>query len=137
MNDELLHAYFDGELSAAEADRLEKELAADPALAARMRELRSLDGALDTLPGHEAPAAFTERVVARVRRGARRGRILRLLAPLAAAAAILVAVVLTQVPGGDPEIAVADYAWEVDTETVGSLALEDLEDEILAELEAT
>jgi len=139
MNDrELLHAYFDGELSGEEAARFERTLAADPALAARLQELRSLDDALCVLPGHEAAAVFREQVLARARR-ARRGRIVGLLAPLAAAAAVLLTVLLAQAPplGIDTEVVAFDYAWEADTFTFGSLSLKDLEDEILEELDAT
>ncbi|MHC4819514.1 MAG: anti-sigma factor family protein [Planctomycetota bacterium] len=139
MNDrELLHGYFDGELSAEEAARFERTLAADPALAARLQELRSLDDALDVMPGHEAAAGFRDQVLVRARR-ARRGRIVGLLAPLAAAAAVLLAVLLTQAPPGgiDTEVVAVDYAWEADTDTFGSLSFKDLEDEILEELDAT
>ena len=138
MSHELLHAYFDGELSGEEAARFERALAADPVLAARLQELKSLDDALDVLPGHAAAPPFLDRVLARARR-ARRGRIVGLLAPLAAAAAVLVAVLLapeSQTNGvGDTEI--VDYAWEADADTFGSLSLQDLEAEILEELDAT
>lgn len=138
MSDELLHAYYDGELSGEEAARFERALAADPALAARLRELRSLDEALDVLPGHRPDPEFRDRVLARAR-GGRRGRVVALLAPLAAAAAVLLAVVLAEAPpsGSDTEIVGFDYAWEADAETFGSLSLQDLEDEILEELDAT
>jgi anti-sigma factor RsiW len=138
MSHELLHAYFDGELSGEEAARFERALAADPALAARLQELRSLDDALEVLPVHVAAPTFGDRVLARARR-ARRGRIVTLLAPLAAAAAVLVAVLLapdTEISGvGDMEI--VDYAWEADADTFGSFSLQDLEAEILEELDAT
>lgn len=139
MNEhELLHAYFDGELSADEAARFEHALATDPTLAARLQELKRLDDALDVLPGHSAAPAFDDRVLARARR-ARRGRIVGLLAPLAAAAAVLLAVLLTpeaEVEGvSDAEV--VGYAWEADADTFGSLAPRDLEAEILEELDAT
>jgi anti-sigma factor RsiW len=138
MNDhELLHAYFDGELSAEEAARFERALAADPALAARLQELKGVDDALDVLPGHTASPEFSERVLARARK-ARRGRIVGLLAPLAAAAAVLLAVLLA--PETEVDIIpteMVDYAWEADADTFGSLSLHDLEAEILEELDAT
>ena len=139
MNDETLHAYFDGELSPEEAARLESELAADPSLAERLRELRGLDAALGALEGHEAGPAFADSVLARTR-SPRRGMLLRRLAPLAAAAAIVVAVVLGREPQGtenDIRADELDYAWEADAETFGSLRLRDLEDEILKELETS
>jgi anti-sigma factor RsiW len=134
-----MHAYLDGELSAEETARFERTLDADPALAAHLQELKNLDDALGAWPGHEAAPGFRERVVARARR-ARRGRIVGLLAPLASAAAVLVAVLLAQPPKADPvdtEIVAFDYAWEADVDTFGSLALHDLEEEILEELDAT
>ena len=135
---ELLHAYFDGELSGEEAARFERALAADPALAARLQELRSLDDALEILPGHTATPAFLDRVLARARR-ARRGRIVGLLAPLAAAAAVLLAVLLSSDSEvrGIMDTEIVDYAWEADADTFGSLSLFDLEAEILEELDAT
>ncbi|MHC5052359.1 MAG: hypothetical protein ACYTGK_17335, partial [Planctomycetota bacterium] len=85
-----------------------------------------------------ATPAFTDRVLVRARR-ARRGRIVGLMAPLAAAAAVLLAVLLapaTEVSGPiDTEI--VGYAWEADGETFGSLSPQDLEAEILEELDAT
>jgi anti-sigma factor RsiW len=133
-----LHAYFDGELTAEEAARFERALATDPALAAQLQELESLDDALDLLPGHTAPPAFQDRVLTHARR-ARRGRIVGLLAPLAAAAAVLVAVLLAPEAKVEEiaETESVDYAWEADADTFGSLSLRDLEAEILEELDAT
>lgn len=140
MNEhDLLHAYFDGELPAEEAARFERALAADPTLVARLQELKSLDGALDVLPGHTAPPAFDAQVLARARR-ARRGRIVGLLAPLAAAAAVLLAVLLTpetEDNDGLIDTEIVGYAWEADADTFGSLSLHDLEAEILEALDAT
>jgi len=139
MSDERIHEYFDGRLSPEEKARFERELAADPSLRERLAELRELDAALGTLPGHAAPGDFTERVVrAAHRRPA--GAILRILVPLAAAAGILVAVLLlwpTPHRSERPAQEAAAYIWESDVETYGSLALTDLEDEILKEIEGT
>jgi anti-sigma factor RsiW len=142
MNRELLYAYLDGELAPGERARLERELAADASLAAELERLRSVNGALDMLPGHEAPEEFTRRVLLAARRG-RRGVLLRIAVPLAAAAAILVAVLFSQfsAPGDGEDLFSTqdhlDYVWEVDAETYGSMTLEDLEDQILEELELT
>jgi anti-sigma factor RsiW len=136
-----LHAYFDGQLPPEERARFERALASDPALREGLRELRELDAALGALPGHAAPPGFSARVtrVARARR--RRGAILRLAIPLAAAAAALLAVVLDAVvpdrPAAEPALVEDAYIWEADIETYGSLALTDLEDQILEELEAS
>lgn len=142
MNREQLHAYFDGELEPSEAARLEEALRSDPALAGELERLRALDGALGDLPGHEAPAEFTARVLAAARRR-RRGLLVRLAVPLAAAAALALAVFLPRPdhPAAPEELFTTqdhlDYVWEVDAETYGSFALSELEDAILAELEVS
>jgi len=136
MSDERLHAYFDGQLPPEEKARFERELAADPRLAEGLRGLRELDAALGMLPGHAAPADFTARVVRAARRR-RAGAVLRLFVPLAAAAAVAVAVFLPLPASHPPPAQEAAYIWESDIETYGSLALTDLEDEILEEIEGT
>jgi anti-sigma factor RsiW len=136
MSDERLHGYFDGHLPAEERARFERELAADPRLSEGLRDLRELDEALGTLPGHHAPSDFTARVVRAVRRR-RTGAILRLGVPLAAAAGVLIAVLFLRPSPEAPAQEEAAYIWESDVETYGSLALTDLEDEILKEIEGT
>jgi anti-sigma factor RsiW len=137
MSDERLHEYLDGQLPPEEKARFERELAADPRLSDRLRELRELDLALGMLPGHSAPPDFTARV-ARAARRRRPGAILRLVVPFAAAAGVLVAVFLSTRPTAPPPAQeAAAYIWESDVETYGSLALTDLEDEILREIEGT
>ena len=139
MNTEQLYAYLDGELNQKEAARLEARLAADPALAAELAALRQVDAALDALPGHEVSDAFTERVAAAAR--PRRGILLRLGLPLAAAALAL-AVFLPPADEPTPPADVPtftteehlDYVWEADGETFGSLSLNELEGQILKEL---
>ena len=130
-----LHDYFDGRLAPEEKARFERELLADPELRDRLRELRDLDAALGTVPGHAAPADFTARVVRAA--GRRRAGILRLALPLAAAAAaVLLVVIFSRTPAA-PAPAEDVYTWETDQETYGSLALTDLEDQILEELKGT
>lgn len=130
-----LHDYLDGRMTPEEKARFERELAADPELSDRLRELRELDKALGTLPGHAAPPDFTDRVVRAARRP--RGGILRLAIRLGAvAAAAVLALVLMRKPEA-PAPLVDAYTWETDVETYGSLALTDLEDQILEELEGT
>jgi anti-sigma factor RsiW len=142
MNREQIHAFFDGELGPGEVARLEEALRSDPALAAELEQLRALDGALESLPGHEVPADFTARVLAAVRQR-RRGLWMRLGAPLAAAAALALAVFLPRFDrSGAPEELFTteehlDYVWETDAGTFGSFALSELEDAILAELEVS
>jgi anti-sigma factor RsiW len=143
MSDERLHSYFDGELPPEERARLEAELASDPALADRLRELRELDLALDALPGTGVSPEFTSRVVRAARR--RRSVIVRLVPLMAAAAAAAVALAIllprSEAPtgkgSGTGTATAAAYTWEQDHETYGSLAVTDMEDQILEELEGT
>jgi anti-sigma factor RsiW len=138
MSDDRLHDYFDGELTGEERVRFERALLGDAELRERLRELRELDEALLALPGHAAPADFTDRVVRAARR--RGARLLRLLLPLAAAAAVVLAVLVGSRTDGrarPAEIEALDYVWEADVETYTSLALTDMEDLILAELEGS
>jgi len=183
----LLHAYHDGELDPAGRAAFEERLAAEPALAVRLEEIRAadralgllplaapatdfrrpveadaaldllpetspspaftaeavagarVDRALELLPAAEPADGFVERVVARARReGA--GRLLRLAATAAAAAALVAVAVLLRT--GEPAPSADDgtftpYEWETDGETYPSMALNELEDEILEELGAT
>ena len=140
MNEEMLHAYVDGELAPSEAAQVERAVAADPAAAARLRALVALDDALGLLPGvSDVPPGFTDAVVRRAR-ASRRGRLVRWLAPVGIAAAVLAAALasLRSEPATPAEVFdeadYVDYRWEVDTDTFGSLAVSDLESEILKEL---
>jgi anti-sigma factor RsiW len=142
MNAETLHAYLDGELSPAEAAEVERALADDPRLRAELRAMRAADDALAQLPGCEGPADLAERVLAAARRPRRLRRWFVQVPFVAAAAAVLVAALLSEprAPPADDPFSVDEhlpYVWEADSATFGSLALEDLEDRILAELEAT
>ena len=131
-----LHDYFDGQMTPDEKARFERALETDALLRDRLRELQDLDAALAMLPGHAAPADFTARVATSARR--RRGGILRFAIPFAAAAAAIVAAFLVPgaVPAPELQAQAEDrYIWETDEETYGSLALTDLEEQILAELE--
>jgi anti-sigma factor RsiW len=166
-SDERMHAYFDGELPADEAAQRRAALEGDVAARAALdrildvdRALEELgpcepsagftervlaacrvDGALDALEPHEARADFTPRTVARVRAARRRGFLLRLAVPAAAAAAVLVAVMLGSGDGpvhpAAQQPSVSAYRWEADTETFDSLDPFDLEGAILEELGAT
>ncbi len=142
MNTEPLYAYLDGELTQQEAERLEARLSADPALAAELAALRDVDAALGTIPGYDASDGFTERVVAAAR--PRRGLLVRLGLPLAAAAALALAVFMPPgtAPSGPADASTftteehIDYVWEADGETFGSLSLNELESQILLELDS-
>ena len=141
MNIEELHAYLDGELSPEDAARVEAAAESDAALAAELAALRDVDRALDGLPGLDAPADFTDRVVRAVKRR-RRGLLLRIALPAAAAAALVLAVILPgkDIGNGDNAIFTTEehmeYVWEADSSTFGSGALSELEEAIVAELES-
>ena len=139
-----LHAYLDGELAAEEAARVEGALARDPELAAELEAWRGVDGALGLLEGAPPQAGFTDRVLVALRRAQRRGLMLRLALPLAAAAALTLAVILPgQWRSGDRGAVEEfranehlNYLWESDAETFGSLSIGELEEEILEGLDS-
>ena len=59
----LVHAYVDGELDPVNAVAIEKQIAADPALAAERARVEALRRALrDKLPATELPAGLEARV---------------------------------------------------------------------------
>jgi predicted anti-sigma-YlaC factor YlaD len=92
---ELMSARIDGELTAAESLRLEEHLASCEACREELAALERAWGGLDALGEISVPEGLTDRVVARVL-AARRGmpparRRVRVLYPLAAAAAVILA----------------------------------------------
>ena len=140
MNDELLHAYLDGELTSSERAEVAQTLAADAGLAAKYEQLCAVHESLDLLPSMESSldAVF----LLRAERRRRIGRVFRLAAPLAAAAAALVLVLVPSAPTESTNEAVFSVEeqvryvyWETDDETFGSGDLNALEGEILAALE--
>ena len=142
MNPELLHALHDGELDAEQEAEVRRALECDPDLRAAFEAIGRTDRALELLSPVEVGPGFTDRVI-RTRHARGRGRVVRWLVPLTAAAALILAVRLSgpDVPGQETareawslEPAVG-YAWETDRETFGNLSLDALEAEILAELE--
>ena len=143
MNTETLHAYLDGELDAAERSRVERALETDASLRAELKALRAVHAALGALPEIEASTDFTDRVV-EAARPRRRGLLVRIGIPLAAAALLLLGVFVGRAtsPVLETQRLFSDvehlqYVWEADEETFGSLALDDLEERILEELERT
>ena len=143
MNRNDLHAYLDGELEASERARIERELESDESLRAELESLRAVQNALDELPAVEASADFTDRVMSASRRRPR-GLLLRIGIPLAAAALLLLGVFIGRAPQPATEsselfsdVEHLQYIWEADEETFGSLALDELEERILEELERT
>jgi hypothetical protein len=95
---ELLSAYLDGELDAAESARAAELIETDPAAAEQAERLDRVRGLLSELPRESAGTSLADQVISRARKGTyvgggsaaaprRRGR-----AALAAAAAVLVAI---------------------------------------------
>jgi hypothetical protein len=95
-----LSAYLDGELTGAEARRVEKALAEDAALAEELRALRATRNLVRSLPRRRAPEDLPDRVLAQAERhslvrgrgAAERARPLPWVRYVAAAALVLVAV---------------------------------------------
>lgn len=92
--EELLSAYLDDELGAAERAELERHLAAEPRLRDKLAELRDVSQLVRQLPRPAAPAGLREQVLARigrdqvrVRRPQRAAR--KALAALVAACALM------------------------------------------------
>lgn len=94
-----LVAYLDGELDARRAAEVRKLVETGPAWREAHRQMRELDAALDLYAAPPAPSDLAERICRNVRRKSRQPlviRIVRWAAPLAAAAAILLFVVLSR-----------------------------------------
>jgi hypothetical protein len=65
LGDELVSAYLDGELTAAEQAQIEERMAVNPEFRQLVEELRGLRTSFDVLPQHRLPADFAERVLRR------------------------------------------------------------------------
>jgi anti-sigma factor RsiW len=93
---EELSAYFDGELSVEAARRIEELVRSDPDWGKAHREIQAIDSALDACEVPPARADLAGRILRKSHK-ADRGVLIRLekwLAPLAAAAAIVLALLL-------------------------------------------
>ena len=83
----LVHAYVDGELDPANARAVERQIAADPALAAEREQVESLRRVLrDKLPSRPVPAALRPRIEAAL--GLQRARLRPSWQALAASVAV-------------------------------------------------
>ena len=83
---------MDGELREVEAQRVAALTRTDPAWRATAEQFRAVDRALDSLPVPHPRRSLAGSIVRAARRRQVAGRILRIAAPLAAAAAIVLAV---------------------------------------------
>lgn len=90
---EQIVAWLDGELSLQEADQVAARVQSDPAWSAAAREFRQLDQLLDGWQAPALPRDLTGEVLARARRKPALPAWVRLTAPLAAAAAIVLVAV--------------------------------------------
>jgi anti-sigma factor RsiW len=122
---EQLSAYLDGELTEAESAAVETRIADDPAFATALDELRQLDGLLDNWTAPPLRRDLAKDILAEAHRRRRLPGWVQILAPLAAAAMILLAVGVAHFAGdasapappvaGDPEAPPADaFAEQVD-----------------------
>jgi FlaG/FlaF family flagellin (archaellin) len=107
--DEMLNGFLDGELSPRQQTEVERLVANDAKIAARLGELRTCKTFVGSLPAAKAPAGMAEQIMARIRVGTsvsegrdvierkRGGRHLMVRRLLAAAAMIALAAVLAGV----------------------------------------
>jgi hypothetical protein len=111
---EQLNAWLDGELEASDASRVEAMIASDAVWAQAAQELQSLDDMLGEYTVPAAPAELADRIIAAARREQPASqwtiRLVKYLAPVAAAAAILIVlwqydVVSNQVSPNNPGVA--------------------------------
>jgi hypothetical protein len=65
LADELVSAYLDGEVTAAEQAQVEERMAVNPEFRQLVEELRGLRTNFEVLPQHRLPADFAERVLRR------------------------------------------------------------------------
>ena len=92
--------YLEDELSGAERAEFERHLAACPACRLELEDRRLLVRALTELPPIEVPESFVKTVMTRLPR-ARRSGIGRVLAPVAATAAVLAALLVYHLASGE------------------------------------
>jgi hypothetical protein len=116
VNDELLSAYLDGELSPKQVAQIEQWVSGSPSARRRLEDFRRLSGWLQELPRAELPSEFAAQVLREAERQmllpapaprptfSRRLRwwTLAVAAPLSAAAALLVTIQLARPPEGPP-----------------------------------
>jgi anti-sigma factor RsiW len=99
-----LSAYVDGQLEGPRAAQVRELIASDPAWREAYRQMTQLDQLLNTVDVPAAPADLAGRIISRVR-GQRSHAILRFAryaAPLAAAAAIVIGILVCQGLLGTP-----------------------------------
>ncbi len=89
-----LTAWMDGELAGTDARRIAELVRADPRWRKSHREFLAVTEALAGMPAPAAGPGLAERIVRRAHRERVTSRIWRVAAPLAAAAAVIVAVTL-------------------------------------------
>lgn len=121
VSDEVLSAYLDGELSAAQATKVERWLANTPAARMRLAEFRRISGWMQSLPRGELPPEFASQVLQEAERrmlfpAATPGPVswrrfrwwtLSVIAPVAATAALLILSFQLLIPKPAPEPALA------------------------------
>lgn len=89
---EALSAWMDGELPAEKSQRVARLVREDPRWQAAHHDFLAVDAALDRLQTPAPGAELTDRIVRAARRRGPAARAARILAPLAAAAAVVIAV---------------------------------------------
>jgi anti-sigma factor RsiW len=93
---EELSAWMDGELGPADAERVAGRVRTDPAWRATHEQFLALDRALDAMPAPRPRRSLTDGIVRAAHRRGLAVRIIRIAAPLAAAAAIVLALLIVR-----------------------------------------
>ncbi len=127
-----LSAYLDGELPAADARRVETLIRENVAWRRSYQELQAVSTALDAFEAPAAPPALAGRIQAQIRAQRQAPVVIRLvrwLAPAAAAAAVLIAATFAfkSIPSGGGPIAQAPKAPAADSAKVDTFIVENLE----------
>ena len=113
---EALSAWIDGELDAADAERVGRLVETDPAWGAVHRQFAALDEALEAMPAPRPRRGLARQIVRAATRRRLARRVIRIAAPLAAAAAVVVAVLAltsTERPPGGVEGKIARHLADV------------------------
>ena len=102
-----LTAFLDGELTGSRAEEIDRLTQTDPVWQGALRQMIAVDALLDAYAIPDPPAGLADRIIQGVEEAGRPRpvvvKLARLLAPLAAAAAVLIAVLVWHSAKSGPE----------------------------------
>ena len=122
---EQLSAWMDGELDASAAERVARLVREDPAWRASHEEFRAVDSALDVCSPVGPRRDLTEQIVQAARRQRLWRRVAAIAAPLAAAAAMVIAVYVARPREQAPPTALMQAVEEEISEALRDVPQED------------